>query len=747
MNRELEDFIATYMRCDYGRIERVLLDQIVDDHDKNTIRAIVSCRTAREEKFNQRVAVENAMRLIDGKIESDPEIFSILAYETALCSLGSKDGTPRRLLNILKNNDQKLIRPDIRALFADLEVKLNHGIWSYDALAGTVSDGLKTGVTEGSYPWLLLLSNRIGFLSENLRTSDAEEDFSRIAPYARLLPKFGLLPIEWIRAFLYADSGRHEAALEVLDRAGARGTMWSLLRCKVLIRTGKTDEAGALLGTVDPDNFSFSTIKMLLHLAQREYAAARALAREIGIRHRAIDRMLNQLFRVLAEVELADGNAAAARRLLDMMDASEDQGFCTALWTRLYALEGDEAAAARHLGRLVEKNIPELVVDQFRFAHELSSERMTRLLVLAHANAGRRPVAPAIPPASVNSKGAPVFVGASPAACQIRELIGRYAPDDQTVLITGETGTGKEIVARLLHARSGRAAQPFVAVNCGSVSDTLIASELFGHVRGAFTGASQRRDGLFAAAKGGTIFLDEINSMSRQMQVSLLRALETGRIRPVGAEFDVRFGARVLAASNCPLDAAIEDGQFRSDLYYRLARLRIDIPPLAERIEDIPELTRHFVAHIFGRDRVEIAEDLYAALMRRGWPGNVRELENVLARMALFAGGRRILTSELLTSADSAPIVVRRTPTGMRAVTETFPPANLPLNRTEARRQRLRDFFNEYRKLSRANVAQLLGCGANTATGDLKALEGEGYIRRVVTSGNLRTSYFVKTGG
>jgi DNA-binding NtrC family response regulator len=230
-------------------------------------------------------------------------------------------------------------------------------------------------------------------------------------------------------------------------------------------------------------------------------------------------------------------------------------------------------------------------------------------------------------------------VGRSDAMLDVFKTAARVAATDATVLIQGESGTGKELVARAIHAASPRAAGPFVAVDCGAIAAGVLESELFGHARGAFTGAHASRRGLFEEASGGTIFLDEIGDVGPNLQSRLLRVLQEGSIRPVGSNEARPVDARVVAATNKDLEAEVRDGRFREDLYYRLAVVTLRLPPLRERREDIPPLAEHFAAK-HGREGASISPAARDLLLGYAWPGNVRELENVIARaLALNASG------------------------------------------------------------------------------------------------------------
>jgi len=248
------------------------------------------------------------------------------------------------------------------------------------------------------------------------------------------------------------------------------------------------------------------------------------------------------------------------------------------------------------------------------------------------------------------------MVVGSPAMRRAIEIVQKVAPYDSSVLVTGASGTGKELVARMLHRESGRADAPFVPVNCGGVPEQLLESEFFGFVKGAFTGADREKPGLFEAADGGTLFLDEVGELPAALQVKLLRALQEGEVRRIGATTTTQVDVRVISATNRDLEEGVENGDFRKDLYYRLAVVPIHLPSLRARSEEIPQLAGHLLGRHSARLGVSvegISPDAMEVLLQYPWPGNIRELENVLERAL-------VLTEDDVITIDDLPEAVRR---------------------------------------------------------------------------------------
>jgi DNA-binding NtrC family response regulator len=296
------------------------------------------------------------------------------------------------------------------------------------------------------------------------------------------------------------------------------------------------------------------------------------------------------------------------------------------------------------------------------------------------------------------------IVGQSPALRRVLDVATQAAPSSATVLILGESGTGKELIARYIHSKSGRANGPFVAVNCAAIPESILEAELFGHERGAFTGAIAKREGRFARARGGTLFLDEIGELSPAVQVKILRVLQEGEYEPVGGH-TVKADARIVAATNRDLVSEVEAGRFREDLYYRLNVISVTAPPLRARREDIPLLADHFLGVYCtknGRARLTVPSEVLHKLMDYSWPGNVRQLENVIERAAVLC------RSELVGLGDLPEAVASAAP---RPPSELTFSIGTPLSEVEQRM--IRDTLS-HTGGDKSLAAQLLGISTRT---------------------------------
>jgi Nif-specific regulatory protein len=321
------------------------------------------------------------------------------------------------------------------------------------------------------------------------------------------------------------------------------------------------------------------------------------------------------------------------------------------------------------------------------------------------------------------------IIGSSPRMREVFGVLARVAPSPLPVIVRGESGTGKELVARAIHLNSPRRDKPFYSENCAALPDNLLESELFGHVRGAFTGADTSRKGLFELADGGTLFLDEVGDMSLTLQSKLLRVLQNGEIRPVGSEATRKVSVRIVSATNRDLEAMVRQRTFREDLYYRLKGVSVTLPPLRERREDVPLLVDHFLAKLArenGASRLRVEPALLRELSLRRWPGNVRELENTVYRLALFASGETLTLEDARQDAGFL-----EEPKSGDAAPTPVEPLSGPLTRHTLKRAIAAAHGN------RNEAARLLGISRATIFRRLKDLGGTGAGRSHGAAGGL----------
>ncbi|MBN1674025.1 MAG: sigma 54-interacting transcriptional regulator [Kiritimatiellae bacterium] len=569
-------------------------------------------------------------------------------------------------------------------------------------------------------------------------------------------------------ADLWLEAGELAKALACSDRAISSSKQWIPLtwgwepRIRLLIGLGRIEEAEALAAehgaAASPGHRVAARNPAVLSVLQATFALARgdgaALRRHVGetlafASLRPLEK--NKALFLLAQEALISGRSRAARVTLQRLDPDVRDWRYAAAWARLCLSEGNEAEARRHMGRLLDPRFPSLAAERLRWASELTAYQTARLL--APGGPSPAPAALATEPARAPARRSGLewhsadvqLVGVSPALERIRGQIVRFAGEPAPVLITGETGTGKEVVATLLHREGPRAAAPLLPINCAALSGFLIESELFGHVRGAFSGATRDHTGVFLAAKKGTVLLDEVQALPLESQARLLRVLENGEVRPVGSSRARKCQARIIATTNQPLEQAVGENRFRGDLFYRLARLRIDISPLRERREDILPLARFFLSQFYEEFEVGLTHELIRKLQDYDYPGNVRDLRNRIERIAVFAGDTPVLDAAWLDPAQG--------PTASPSPGATVPtseplPAPVPVlpggvkPGTEDRRDRLLELFAVHKRLTPKKVSLLFACAVHTASRDLAALEQRGLIRRVITSANLRTSYY-----
>jgi DNA-binding NtrC family response regulator len=336
------------------------------------------------------------------------------------------------------------------------------------------------------------------------------------------------------------------------------------------------------------------------------------------------------------------------------------------------------------------------------------------------------------------------MIGQHPTLLEVKNQIKKMEKVEIPILIFGETGTGKDLVAKALWKSGSLKNKKFIAINCGSLSDHLLQSELFGHKKGAFTGAIQDHKGFFEDAQGGIVFLDEIGEISPKMQISLLRVLESGEFRPIGGNETKNLNCKIIFATNRLLSDLVKKGLFRQDLQYRLERLIINLPPLRDRLDDIPILTDYFLnkqhphLHAIAIDHIALEH-----LKTLPWEGNIRELRNEMERIRLFHSDKKMVTIEDFSD-KYRPLTNTNVKRNQEVNSKPLPLDNKHLNLKSKFRKldELKDLFNHYGKLSRSEAARLLSVSLNTSANYLSTLEKEGYIKKITPTNSVKTHYY-----
>jgi DNA-binding NtrC family response regulator len=618
---------------------------------------------------------------------------------------------------------------------------------------------------------LLFIANRIesALLAEDFK--NAEEDLSELKTFRHVTPFQGLGPYELLQAWFYQRMEKLKeglACLESLPPERSHGIYGLILKTKiqVMLRLDRFQDAEALFSeaqkiVVDTTpatllfrryitSMDLAHMKALESLRKGNYEEAHSYAQRmlsISLKGRPFGGE-NIAQSLLLNIDLARKQIRSARLLLQLMDPHSNWQLVE--WGRLYLLEGNFDLAVDFFKKALASYGPEYLRRRLAF-HQTGvslaglGEILVRVLSASPEDLKKSKVKLKSSSESNEFPANTYLIGKSPAIQDIQTKLQKFAPLHSTILISGETGSGKEVVAKLLHEMGSHPSEPFIAVNCGAMSDTLIESELFGYEKGAFTGAHASHAGLFVSAGKGTIFLDEISSMSTHLQSALLRVLEDEQIRPVGSNKLSKVHARVIAATNEPLEELVAQKKFRKDLYYRLARLHIPIPPLRERKEDIPLLVHYFLQKLFVGLHYEITPELLDHLTKQNWPGNVRQLRNEIERLVFYAGGSEKLTPDLLK--EKIGFDQPQTASAQKDNFSTEDSDELPNEATVGyrshRHQRILQLLKKRSKITRLEIIRDLGCSPNTATQDLRVLEEQKLIRRIQPNPHPNSTYFV----
>ncbi|MFH1023264.1 MAG: sigma 54-interacting transcriptional regulator [Planctomycetota bacterium] len=750
MKPHLSPLARAILDGNYARICAITGDfssRQVSDSEKKSYCAI---RTATD-ALAYILPTDKALPALREAINSPPEdlelFFLLLSMSVNLSNRLNRMGDARRFSRLMKELLDGIPHPELKAFWL-LHEHFRLLASLHPDLRTPLDEALALDIPRDTEFWgRLKLRRAETFLMSEMDFPAVEKDIAEMEPFIQRHPRFAN-SLQFLKVRLHQRAGNTDEALTLLApfSSTSHALPVNMVRLMLLFDAGRWEEYDRELETLEKSPVpSFLPARIPLMRALKALGkgfpeSARDLARKtIPLIKTSIHPhvILHEAIQILASAELALRNPKAARVLLEMIDPKIFDPYVRVYWMRLFLLEDDDARAAAVLKRILDigRHGTGILARELREAHEVSAHQIEKLRLLA----SRLPSSPLPPTVSVSPSESipfPTLLGENTAIRKVKTLIRKYAPLDTTVLITGETGTGKDVTARLIHESSSRAGHPFTAVNCASISDSLMEAELFGYVKGAFTGASSNHDGLFTTTGKGTLFLDDVESMPARLQAGLLRVLESGEIRPVGGTRIRKTTARIVAATNTPLDGLVKKGTFREDLFYRLARFEITLPPLRERKDDIPLLAKHFLTRIYAshtEGAPTMGESLLHAFEGHDWRGNVRELENEIQRIAILAGDRRVLEADLFRTGSS--------PAG----TPSDPGRPLIRPSTRERRERLRALFREHPHLTFQEVVDNLPCGRCTAFSDLKNLENEKFIHRVHRADSTRALYYTRT--
>jgi transcriptional regulator with PAS, ATPase and Fis domain len=499
------------------------------------------------------------------------------------------------------------------------------------------------------------------------------------------------------------------------------------------------------------------TIRSLLAKCPAEaLSLARSYTTEYSMKEVAINGVGFESYNLL-RAELSDGNLQAGKRILELRHERGNFHFIDIFFqTRIELLNKNFNEAVKYFKKAIEEcekfNATGRLDFEIRMACEWKPGILFELMKHVYKAEANLPTTLKSAPVEI-PYGIKRIVGESNQIREIRDTIVNFANLDIPVLITGETGTGKELVARALHIEGPRKKLKYIAINCGAIADSLLESELFGHAKGAFTGASQAHKGFFETAEDGILFLDEIGEISTRLQISLLRVLETGDFRAVGSQAPTRIKCRLIFATNADLETLVNEGKFRKDLYYRLRRLQINIPPLRERASDIIPLADYFLN--IGRDandHARMTNKLQSMLLQYQWPGNIRELHNSIENMRLLNSDKLIyevsdikLYSENTEAQQKPKINISKLSENHQAeeankdtLIEKFAYGNNMIRKEQA----IKELFLSHNMLTRLEISNYLSLSPKTVTVYLKLLCDNNFIQKKMPSKSPKSHYF-----
>jgi len=558
--------------------------------------------------------------------------------------------------------------------------------------------------------------------------------------------------------FNYIENGQTKEALKLKDKV-----LEAKLNIPETVRISLLNSIKLLnlyLGIYDEKHLDDQNLPVKA-LLDKNPIAALSHAKTFYDKHQSLDKLLTNFTRyTLIRAQLANKNLDAAKLIAKTwLPQNRRYYFSDFFMARIEMLSNNPEKAVKYFAKVLDYCKKNNAMGRLDFELDLAIELQPRQIrfLIDNANAllltggVEEDITQQKTPA-VQDNGVNRIKGNSLALKTIREDIKKFAVLDIPILILGETGVGKDIIANAIHEESNRKSEPFIAINCSSIADSLLQSELFGHEAGAYTGATKAHKGIFQEAGNGTVFLDEIGDVSSNLQAALLRVLESGEYRPVGSAKARQAHCRIIAATNAMLESRVDAGTFRLDLLYRLKRLVIQVPPLRERPVDITYLAEYFLN--LNKDPTNnsvLSSELEKAFLNYSWPGNVRELKNEMEKIRLLHSGKSFYTLDdaIFLNAKSKTNIISEEPPNLEPKINTekkttasreeiFQNSGSYFRRLEI----LKKLFQEHKNLSRKELCQITGVPDLTIGRDLKVLQNENYITKIEPTKSPRTHYF-----
>jgi DNA-binding NtrC family response regulator len=684
----------------------------------------------------------------------DSELFILVLAGAAANSIRiNQVNKAQHAYNLMLQLASKNVAPDIQTTIHRTQFRIASAL---DDIS-TEKEAIKKAVLSSSKTikrvWLAVMGEMIGTLIRNWEFREAESALLEIKSFRNSNDLPRSVYYDYFKASLAYHRGDVDEGIEIFQNSKNAPAPFSFLKIhelktRLMIKAGKWDLAESEIRSLEEfrhkGNITTPHTEDVLTIYIESLRAYKALGRKdlftaLEHSHRALaltdqsdPRILRNSKQIRANIELALGRTQSARVILSLLDPNHARLNYTAEWGRLYMLEGNTEKAIECFQKIKNMGIPNLIPETLRYAYEMTPHQVLRILNQTENLKIEKKTQETHSQEELQSQRDCIeLLGESKLARQLNEQVERLARTKSTVLIIGEQGLGIRAIAEKIHSDGNNHSASFMAVNCSSLSDTLLESELFGHKKGAFPGAIRDRDGLFLKAGRGTIFLDQIHSISQRIQAALMLCLESGKIHPLGSSQTFRIEARIIIGSNNPLE-----NLFRKDLYFLLSRQVLHLLPLRERKEDIPAMAQYFLKHLHSNVKTSFSEDLVKKMKNHLWPNNTAELKAEVEKMVILAGDSEILTPEMFQL-------------GNHKMKSSSVPQGLPVPQVKAyaqiRLERMQQLFFQNDKLTCRDIIRTLAAAPNTVRKDLQELQKIGFIRRIDTSKNLNSSYYVRT--